>query len=249
MCRSRRGPRGPIAAWHAPVDAVFNPDRRCVYLDLLHTHNQSAGEGAYSLAGRTCLPAPPLVRRLLQRGAFPEAVSLARRHVRGPHFARSLEWLLFTALENDTSRWVFFLGAAWVDAIGGASFCNVFAGTGAMPGPERARMRTDTTTLNPAGLQAAGTQHLAITLICASLPGRTCWAWLARALVIPGRSSAQSSKGQGGSRRGVSASTSMQRSSAAVDAAGAARPPVSARNAGWRCRTLHSATSVNSLPA
>lgn len=28
-----------------------------------------------------------------------EAVSLARRHSRAPHFARSLEWLLFTSLE------------------------------------------------------------------------------------------------------------------------------------------------------
>ncbi|GIL70747.1 hypothetical protein Vretifemale_1461 [Volvox reticuliferus] len=46
---------------------------------------------------------PCLLRRLLQRGAFQEAVSLARRHARGPHFARSLEWLLFTALEIDTS--------------------------------------------------------------------------------------------------------------------------------------------------
>ncbi|GFR46890.1 hypothetical protein Agub_g8533, partial [Astrephomene gubernaculifera] len=44
---------------------------------------------------------PCLLRRLLQRGAFPEAVSLARRHARGPHFARSLEWLLFTALDID----------------------------------------------------------------------------------------------------------------------------------------------------
>lgn len=28
-----------------------------------------------------------------------EAVSLAARHSRAPHFARSLEWLLFTSLE------------------------------------------------------------------------------------------------------------------------------------------------------
>ncbi|GLC73770.1 hypothetical protein PLESTF_001417100 [Pleodorina starrii] len=46
---------------------------------------------------------PCLLRRLLQRGAFQEAVSLARRHARGPHFARSLEWLLFTALELETN--------------------------------------------------------------------------------------------------------------------------------------------------
>ncbi len=30
-------------------------------------------------------------------------MSLARRHARGPHFARSLEWLLFTALELETN--------------------------------------------------------------------------------------------------------------------------------------------------
>ncbi|KXZ55895.1 hypothetical protein GPECTOR_2g1446 [Gonium pectorale] len=46
---------------------------------------------------------PCLLRRLLQRGAFKEAVMLARRHARGPHFARSLEWLLFTALEIETN--------------------------------------------------------------------------------------------------------------------------------------------------
>lgn len=31
-------------------------------------------------------------------------MSLARRHARGPHFPRSLEWLLFTALEVETAR-------------------------------------------------------------------------------------------------------------------------------------------------
>lgn len=43
-------------------------------------------------------------RRLLQRGAFSEALNLARRHEFGPHFTRSLEWLLFTALEMETSK-------------------------------------------------------------------------------------------------------------------------------------------------
>uniref|UniRef100_A0A061S7S9 Protein ric1 n=1 Tax=Tetraselmis sp. GSL018 TaxID=582737 RepID=A0A061S7S9_9CHLO len=42
---------------------------------------------------------PCLLRRLLQKGAFDEAVVLARRHERGHYFPRSLEWLLFTCLE------------------------------------------------------------------------------------------------------------------------------------------------------
>ena len=47
---------------------------------------------------------PCLLRRLLQRGALADAVALARRHERGPHFLRSLEWLLFTTLEMETSK-------------------------------------------------------------------------------------------------------------------------------------------------
>lgn len=33
------------------------------------------------------------------QGRIAEATSLARRHSHAPHFSRSLEWLLFTALE------------------------------------------------------------------------------------------------------------------------------------------------------
>jgi hypothetical protein len=47
---------------------------------------------------------PCLLRRLLQRGALAEAHALARRHESGPHFHRSLEWLLFTALEMESSK-------------------------------------------------------------------------------------------------------------------------------------------------
>lgn len=54
------------------------------------------------LSSKSHVPAP-CPCRLLQRGAMAEALSLAQRHERGPHFARSLEWLLFTALEYDTS--------------------------------------------------------------------------------------------------------------------------------------------------
>ena len=35
----------------------------------------------------------------LSQGRVAEATSLARRHSHAPHFSRSLEWLLFTALE------------------------------------------------------------------------------------------------------------------------------------------------------
>jgi hypothetical protein len=47
---------------------------------------------------------PCLLRRLLQKGALAEAHALARRHESGPHFHRSLEWLLFTALEMESSK-------------------------------------------------------------------------------------------------------------------------------------------------
>lgn len=42
---------------------------------------------------------PCLLRRLLQRDATHEARALALRHAASPHFTRSMEWLLFTALE------------------------------------------------------------------------------------------------------------------------------------------------------
>jgi hypothetical protein len=44
---------------------------------------------------------PCLLRRLLEQGRAADALELATRHSRGPHFARSLEWLLFTTLEAD----------------------------------------------------------------------------------------------------------------------------------------------------
>ncbi len=40
-----------------------------------------------------------LRKPLLTQGRVAEAATLARRHSQAPHFARSLEWLLFTALE------------------------------------------------------------------------------------------------------------------------------------------------------
>ena len=42
---------------------------------------------------------PCLLRRLLQQGREKEALTLAMQHSHAPHFARSLEWLLFTSLE------------------------------------------------------------------------------------------------------------------------------------------------------
>lgn len=47
---------------------------------------------------------PALLRRLLQQGALPEALALAKRHEGGPHFKRSLEWLLFTTLDMEGSK-------------------------------------------------------------------------------------------------------------------------------------------------
>ncbi|GBF93019.1 hypothetical protein Rsub_05630 [Raphidocelis subcapitata] len=44
---------------------------------------------------------PALLRRLLLKGARADAAALAQRHSAGPHFARSLEWLLFTALDME----------------------------------------------------------------------------------------------------------------------------------------------------
>ena len=47
---------------------------------------------------------PCLLRRLLQQGKPSEALTLAQRHASAPHFPRSLEWLLFTALELDIEQ-------------------------------------------------------------------------------------------------------------------------------------------------
>lgn len=47
---------------------------------------------------------PCLLRRLLQKGKAQEALSLAISHSQAPHFARSLEWLLFTSLEINNEQ-------------------------------------------------------------------------------------------------------------------------------------------------
>jgi RIC1 len=44
---------------------------------------------------------PCLLRRQLQHGHSRGAKRLARLHQHGPHFSRSLEWLLFTSLDHD----------------------------------------------------------------------------------------------------------------------------------------------------
>ena len=46
---------------------------------------------------------PCLLRRLLQQGRAHAAEALAREHAGAPHFAQSLEWLLFTALEMNAA--------------------------------------------------------------------------------------------------------------------------------------------------
>lgn len=47
---------------------------------------------------------PCLLRRQLQHAHFRSARRLARLHQHGPHFSRSLEWLLFTSLDFDYSE-------------------------------------------------------------------------------------------------------------------------------------------------
>jgi hypothetical protein len=47
---------------------------------------------------------PALLRRLLQKGALNEALALAAQHAAGPHFGRSLEWLLFTTLDLEGAK-------------------------------------------------------------------------------------------------------------------------------------------------
>ncbi|PSC67405.1 Quino amine beta chain-like RIC1-like guanyl-nucleotide exchange factor [Micractinium conductrix] len=47
---------------------------------------------------------PCLLRRLLQKGRQEDAYELARWHSQGPHFNRSLEWLLFTSVELDAEE-------------------------------------------------------------------------------------------------------------------------------------------------
>lgn len=71
--------------------------------------NQVQGPGVLKLPWFHPIPEsqpvlPCLLRRLLQHGAFEEALALAHQHAQGPHFGRSLEWLLFTSLELETSR-------------------------------------------------------------------------------------------------------------------------------------------------
>lgn len=44
---------------------------------------------------------PCLLRRLLLQGDAAGAAALAQHHQSGPHFPRSLEWLLFTSLDHD----------------------------------------------------------------------------------------------------------------------------------------------------
>lgn len=60
----------------------------------------SASLPCFSLIPDTQPVLPCLLRRLLQRGAEQEARLLAKKHQKlGLHFSKSLEWLLFTALE------------------------------------------------------------------------------------------------------------------------------------------------------
>jgi hypothetical protein len=60
---------------------------------------RAAAPPAFHLIPESQPVLPCLLRRLLLRGSLNGAIALARQHVTGPHFSRSLEWLLFTALE------------------------------------------------------------------------------------------------------------------------------------------------------
>lgn len=79
-----------------------------------HEHSGSGSSRGAAVAACAQLPCfapvpesqpvlPVLLRRLLQRGAAAEALALAQRHRRGHHFTRSLEWLLFTTLDWNSS--------------------------------------------------------------------------------------------------------------------------------------------------
>ncbi len=61
---------------------------------------------------------PCMLRRLLQQNKFQEALTLARTHAYAPHFARSMEWLLFTTLEMDAERFMQAMAKQYVGMIG-----------------------------------------------------------------------------------------------------------------------------------
>lgn len=73
---------------------------------------------------------PALLRRLLQQGAVREALALAARHEGGPHFRRSLEWLLFTTLDLEAPKCK--LGGSRLST-GGRTHHNVARPGGANP--------------------------------------------------------------------------------------------------------------------
>lgn len=97
---SPRAPRSSIASRHHPLSSQGSLPSAA-----------SAASSSSSLALPCFLPVPEsqpvlpaLLRRLLQQGALPEALALAKRHEGGPHFKRSLEWLLFTTLDMEGSK-------------------------------------------------------------------------------------------------------------------------------------------------
>jgi hypothetical protein len=97
---SPRAPRSSIASRHHPLSPQGSLPSAA-----------SAASSSSNLALPCFLPVPEsqpvlpaLLRRLLQQGALPEALALAKRHEGGPHFKRSLEWLLFTTLDMEGSK-------------------------------------------------------------------------------------------------------------------------------------------------
>lgn len=52
----------------------------------------------------------------MAQGKPDEALTLARAHSQAPHFARSMEWLLFTTLEMDAERFMHAVAKQYVVA-------------------------------------------------------------------------------------------------------------------------------------
>lgn len=93
----------------AHLQASSDPATPAAAQQQLRSSLSSAGAHSPSLPCFVPIPEsqpvlPALLRRLLQQGALREALALAARHEGGPHFRRSLEWLLFTTLDMEAPK-------------------------------------------------------------------------------------------------------------------------------------------------
>ncbi|GAX78137.1 hypothetical protein CEUSTIGMA_g5579.t1 [Chlamydomonas eustigma] len=108
-------PSRQLGAQHHDIELEFDPEVYPIGISLADTSIVGITQRITRASGASAPPPclhpipelqpvlPCLLRRLLQRNAFAEALTLARRHEHGPHFMRSLEWLLFTTLEMEPS--------------------------------------------------------------------------------------------------------------------------------------------------